>query len=85
MNDQLSRGKAMLEEVALRYAGQHGLRPERVEWATQGYDWWLQVSTADHSVRVVFSPDEIEAFAGDDPGNKYAKMKIRNAFASLAM
>jgi hypothetical protein len=27
IKDQRSKGKEMLEEVALRYASQHGLRP----------------------------------------------------------
>jgi len=85
MNDQLSKGKALLKDVALRYATQHGLRPDTIEWVNQGYEWWLKVKTSDHAVNVVFSADEIEAFAGDDPDNKYAKLKIRNAFAGLAM
>lgn len=85
MDEQAEQGKQLLAEVALRYATQHGLRPDSIEWVNQGYEWWLKVTTADHSVRVVFSLDEIEAFAEDDPGNKYSKIKIRNAFAGLAM
>lgn len=84
--DPRSKGKEMLREVALRYAGQHGLRPDRIEWVEQGGDeWWLKVSTGQHSVRVVFSLDEIEEFAGGGPETASSKAKIRNAFASLAM
>lgn len=83
--DQGSKGKILLEEVALRYATQHGLRPDKVEWVNQGYEWWLKISTADHTVRVVFSMDEIEEFAGGGPETKGTKVKIRNAFASLSM
>ena len=82
--DQLEKGKTMLEEVALRYAAGHGLRPQ-VEWDDQGYQWLLRVSDAEHTVRLVFSPDEIEFFAEDLPENKEIKMKIRNAFAGLTM
>jgi len=81
-----NKGKEMLKEVALRYAAQHGLRPEKVEWVELGGDeWWLKVATEQHSVRVVFSPDEIEEFADGGPGCSLTKGKIRNAFASLAM
>jgi hypothetical protein len=76
----------MLQDVALRYASQHGLRPDSIEWVEQGGDeWWLKVSTEQHSVKVVFSLDEIEEFAGGGPGTASSKAKIRNAFASLAM
>ena len=82
--DQLEKGRAMLEEVALRYAAGHGLRP-RIEWDDQGYQWLLRVIDVEHTVRLVFSPDEIEFFADDLPENKETKMKIRNAFANLSM
>ena len=82
--DQLEKGKTMLEEVALRYAAGHGLRPQ-VEWDDQGYQWLLRVSDAEHSVSLVFSPDEIEFFAEDLPENRDTKKKISNAFASLSM
>jgi hypothetical protein len=86
IEDQRSKGKEMLKEVALRYASQHGLRPDKIEWVEQGGDeWWLKVSTEQHSVRVVFSLEEIEEFAGGGPGTASSKVKIRNAFASLAM
>ena len=86
IEEQRSKGKEMLKEVALRYASQHGLRPERVEWVEQGGDeWWLKVSTEQHSVKVVFSLDEIEDFAGSGAGTGSSKAKIRNAFAGLAM
>ena len=81
---QLEKGKTMLAEVALRNAAGHGLRP-RIEWEDQGYQWLLRVIDAEHSVSMVFSPDEIEFFAEDLPENKETKMKIRNAFASLSM
>jgi hypothetical protein len=81
----LDKGRALLEEVALRYAHDHGLRPDKVEWDNQGYEWLLKVIDAMHTVRVVFSPDEIEMFAEDLPENRQTKMKIRNAFASLSM
>ncbi len=83
--EQLNKGKAMLEEVALRYAGQHGLRLNEVEWVNQGYEWLLKISDAERTVRVVFSPDEIEMFAEDLPENRMTKSKIRDAFASLSM
>lgn len=79
------RGQAMLQEVAERYAAQHGLRPERIEWNQQFDEWWLKVITGDHTVKVVFSADEIEDFAAEGPGSKGSKLKIRNAFASLTM
>jgi hypothetical protein len=86
IEEQRSKGKEMLKEVALRYASQHGLRPDKVEWVEQGGDeWWLKVSTEHHSARVVFSLDEIEEFAGGGPETASSKAKIRNAFASLAM
>lgn len=85
MENQGEKGKEMLQEVALRYASQHGLRPESVEWVNMGYEWWLKVSDTDHSVKVVFSIDEIEDFAIEGEGTNSSKVKIRNAFASLEM
>ena len=82
--NQFEKGKVMLEEVALRYAAGHGLRPQ-IEWDDQGYQWLLRVSDAERRVSLVFSPDEIEFFAEDLPENKETKVKIRNAFASLSM
>ncbi|PLX74090.1 MAG: hypothetical protein C0615_09715 [Desulfuromonas sp.] len=84
MSEKLDKGKAMLEEVALGYAKGHGLTPA-VEWEDLGFEWMLRLSDDDHTVRVGFSPDEIEFFAEDLPENKETKMKIRNAFASLSM
>jgi len=85
-DDQLRTGQEMLKEVALRYASQHGLRPDTVEWVRLGGDeWWLKVMTEEHAVKVVFSADEIEEFPTGDPGTRSSKGKIRNAFASLAM
>lgn len=84
-DDQLGRGQDRLREVALRYASQHGLRPGKIEWVQQFDEWWLKVITDEHSVKVVFSRDEIEDFAAEGPGSKGSKVKIRNAFASLAM
>ena len=81
----LDQGKQMLEAVARRYAGQHGLTPDKVEWVNHGYEWLLKVIDAQHTVRVVFSPDEIEFFVEDGAENRATKMKIRNAFASLSM
>ena len=83
--EQLDRGKALLEEVALRYAGDHGLRPDTVEWVDQGYEWLMKVIDAGHTVRVGFSPDEIAMFTEDLPENRETKRKIRDAFASLSM
>jgi hypothetical protein len=80
-----TRGKELLQEVALRYATQHGLRPDTIEWVNQGYEWWLKIITADHTVRVAFSPDEIEEYAACGHVDKEAKVKIRNSFASLSM
>jgi len=84
METQLEKGKQMLEEVALRYAGDHGLQPQ-IDWTDYGYEWTLTATDTQHTVRVVFSPDEIEMFAEDLPENRETKMKIRNAFASLSM
>lgn len=81
----LLTGQDLLREVALRYAAGHGLRPDAAEWTKQYDEYWLTVSDADHSVKVVFSRDEIEDFAEEGPGSKGSKVKIRNAFASLAM
>ncbi len=86
MEDQGTKGKEMLKEVALRYASQHGLRPDTVEWVNLYDDQWsLQVNTEQHSVKVVFSIYEIEDFAEGGDGTKSSKVKIRNAFASLSM
>ncbi|MDZ4185860.1 MAG: hypothetical protein U1D97_12905 [Desulfuromonadales bacterium] len=80
------RGKEMLKEVAIRYASQHGLRPDKIEWVEAGGDeWWLKVMTKQHSVKVVFSIEEIEDFPGGDEDTTSSKAKIRNAFASLSM
>mgnify|MGYP001197278287 CR=1 FL=1 len=80
------KGKQLLEEVALRYAADHGLRPDKVEWVDQGFEWLLRISTVNHTVRVGFSADEIEFFTeGTAAENKGTKIKIRNAFASLSM
>jgi len=43
------------------------------------------VIDAEHTVRVGFSPDEIEMFAEDLPANRETKRKIRDVFASLSM
>jgi len=84
MSESLEKGRALIEEVALRYAAGHGLRPE-IEWDDQGYQWLLKVKDAERTVRVIFSPAEIEFFAEDLPENRETKKKIRNAFASLSM
>lgn len=84
-NDLLTTGQTLLQDVALRYATGHGLRPDTIEWDQQYDGWWLKVSDAEHSVKVVFSQDEIEDFAEQGPGSQGSKVKIRNAFASLAM
>jgi hypothetical protein len=85
-DEHRTKGKELLREVALRYASQHGLRPEKIEWECPwGDEWWLKVITEHHSVKVVFSADEIEDFAGGGMGTQSSKAKIRNAFASLAM
>jgi len=82
---QFEKGRDLLEEAARYFAGEHGLRPEQVEWEDQGYQWLLKVIDPAHTVRVIFSPDEIEMFAEELPENRETKMKIRNAFASLSM
>lgn len=84
-SEHLTTGQDLLKEVALRYATQHGLRPDSIEWEQQYDEWWLKVTTPDHSVKVVFSHYEIEDFAVQGEGSKGSKVKIRNAFASLAM
>ncbi len=85
VSSQLQAGQTLLGEVALRYATQHGLRPDSIVWDQQFDGWWLRVTTADHSLKVVFSPDEIEDFAAEGAGSKGSKVKIRNAFAHLTM
>ncbi len=80
------QGKLLLEEVAQRYAADHGLKPDKIEWVDQGYEWLLRVNTAEHTVRVGFSADEIAYFVtGSAAENRGTKVKIRNAFASLSM
>ncbi|OGR36882.1 MAG: hypothetical protein A2091_12180 [Desulfuromonadales bacterium GWD2_61_12] len=84
--DQLITGQQLLQSVALRYASQHGLHPDKIEWTCpSGDEWWLQVTTAEHSVKVAFSADEIIDFAAGGEGASSSKVKIRNAFAGLAM
>jgi hypothetical protein len=83
--EQFNKGKQMLEETALKYAAQHGLREQTIEWVDHGFEWMIKVVDEIHTVRVSFSPDEIEFFAEDLPENRETKMKIRNAFASLSM
>ena len=80
----ISTGKLLLENVALGYARDHGLAPD-VEWEDHGYEWLLRLVDAHHTVRVVFSPDEIAFFAEAGDVDRESKMKIRNAFASLSM
>ena len=81
---EIARGKAMLVEVALGYARDHGLNPT-VEWVDIGFEVMLRLEDREHTVRVMFSLDEIKFFTEDDPANRDTKMKIRNAFASLTM
>jgi hypothetical protein len=50
-----------------------------------GDEWWLKVATAEQSVKVVFSADELIDFAAGGAGSSGTKAKIRNAFASLSM
>ncbi len=83
-NEMLDSGKALLEAVALAIARDHGLSPA-VEWEDHGYEWLLRLVDERHAVRVVFSPDEIAFFAEAQAVDREAKMKIRNAFASLSM
>jgi hypothetical protein len=78
-------GQDQLKEVARQIAAQHGLRPDTIEWIEQYDGWWLTVSDTQHTVRVVFSLDEIEDFAAEGDGAKGSKRKIRDAFASLAL
>ncbi len=80
-----TKGKKLLQEVALRYASQHGLRPDRIEWDDLGYESGMKIITAEHTVRVIFSPDEIAFYSAEGLVDKEAKLKIRNAFASLSM
>ena len=78
-------GQEQLKEVARHIAAQHGLRPDTIEWSEFYDGWWLTVIDAQHTVRVVFSLDEIEDFAAGGEGANGSKCKIRDAFASLAM
>jgi hypothetical protein len=62
------------------------LRKNQIEWVEMGGDeWWLKVTTAEHTVKVVFSVEEIADFANGGEGASGSKAKLRNAFASLAM
>ncbi len=81
---KLALGKAMLVDVALGYARDHGLDPE-VEWVDVGFEVMLRLDDGQHTVRVMFSPDEIAFFAEVEAEDRETKMKIRNAFASLSM
>ncbi len=83
-NDKLNEGKTMLAEVARGYARDHGLQPD-VEWVDQGFEWMLRLDDDRHTVRVMFSADEIAFFAEVEGADRQTKMKIRNAFASLSM
>ena len=85
MSEQLEKGKQLLAETALDFAAQHGLTDETVEWVDHGFEWMLKIIDEQHTVRVSFSPDEIEFFAEDQPENRQTRKKIRNAFASLSM
>lgn len=78
-------GQDQLKEVARHIAAQHGLRPQAIDWIEQYDGWWLTIVDTQHTVRVVFSLDEIEDFAAEGQGSKSSKRKIRDAFASLAM
>lgn len=78
-------GQDQLKEVARHFAAQHGLRPEAIDWVEQYDGWWLTVTDARHTVRVVFSLDEIEDFAAEGDGAQGSQRKIRDAFASLTM
>lgn len=82
---QFNSGQSRLEETARQYANDHGLRPVMLEWVDLGFEWMLKVIDAEHTVRVVFSADEIAMFAENLPENRGTKLKIRNAFASLSM
>ena len=86
VEEQRKKGKEMLKEVALRYASQHGLHPDKIVWENRGGDeWLLRAETSAHSVKIVFSMEEIEDFPGGGPDVASSKSKIRNAFASLSM
>lgn len=87
LTPEQSAGQDRLKDVARHIAAQHGLRPDTIDWVEQYDGWWLTVTDAQHTVKVVFSLDEIEDFAadGDGAGAKGSKLKIRNAFASLTM
>ena len=85
VNDLLATGQTLLQEVALRYAADHGLRPDTVAWEEQFDGWRLKVADAEHSIQMVFSCDEIEDFAAGGEGSRSSKVKIRNAFAQLTM
>ena len=85
MSEQLEQGKKLLEETALDFAAQHGLREEAVEWVDHGFEWMLKIIDEQHTVRISFSPDEIEFYVEEQPENRVTRKRIRNAFASLTM
>lgn len=85
LNPRQLAAQDRLKDVARSFASQHGLRPDSIAWVEQYDSWWLTVTTPEHSVKMVFSLDELEECAEEGPGTKGAKLKIRNAFANLTM
>jgi hypothetical protein len=84
MTEQPQDGRKMLAEIATRYARGHGLQPREILWEEIGDEVFLLVATAEHSVRIPFSSDEIAAL-DEEAVTRSAKNKIRDKFAGLSI
>jgi len=82
--EQLERGKKQIAEIAIRYAGRHGLISGKVHWDERGFDLMLIFETRDHQVDIPFSVDEV-AYYPEGVGNDVTKRKIRDKFAGLSI
>ena len=85
MNDELKSGMDLLDELARKFSRAHGLQVKEISWAPLTGDIYVQhVEAGDHSLKLSFSVDEIEAYAGRE-GTEFTKQKVRNAFAGLTL
>jgi hypothetical protein len=82
--ERFEEGKKQIGEVALRYAGQHGLTPVEIRWEENGFDLMLIFETENHQVDIPFSVDEV-AYYPEGVGNVVTKRKIRDKFAGLSI
>ena len=82
--EQFEEGKKQIAEVAIRYAGRHGLSPREIRWEERGFDLMLVFETDSHQVDIPFSVDEV-AYYPEGLGNDVTKRKIRDKFAGLSI